>query len=231
MTRFSAVQNDPPLAPDQLAALHAEKSKLQTQISELAATIGRLLALANEEATLLATIDDIGRREIEGMTEWASRGCVGDPPSPLTSERTAAAKHLAVARLQIESSSTVRAEIEARQAEASAALAEIERKIDAVILDALENEFHAAREKFASALAAVRLLAADVFGVRAAILSEAETLKMRGRITDATAIYHRVESLGRQSIDVDASPLVGEVNRATEAASARALAMKAGVRK
>ena len=120
---------------------------------------------------MLATIGDIGRREIEAMTEWAKAGCSGDAPAPLSDERADAAKRLAAARLQIESAEAVRGELQARQPEASASLGEIDARIDAAILDVLETDFHAANKKFSRALADARLLAADVFGARAAIFS------------------------------------------------------------
>ena len=223
---LAVVKNPPPADP--LAALHSERADLQRQIADNAATITRLKILEGVKASVLATIGDIGRREIEAMTEWAKAGCSGDAPAPLSDERADAAKRLAAARLQIESAEAVRGELEARQAEASASLGEIDARIDAAILHVLETDFHAANKKFSRALADARLLAADVFGARAAILSQAETLKMRGRIEEAVPIFRRVEELDRQPIDVDANPLGAEVAAAAEAASRRALAMKAG---
>ncbi len=217
--------------PDALTSLHAEKIELQRQADELAAVITRLKHFEGEETASLATIGEIGRREVAAMVEWASTGGVGDAPAPLSEERAAAAQRLAAARQQIEAGSQASAEIEARRGALQIQMAEIDARIDAAILDVLENEFHAARVKFAGALADVRLLAADVFGARGAILSQAEALRMRGQADEATAIYRRVEVLDRQATDLDASPLIGDVNSARDAASARALVMKAGIRK
>jgi hypothetical protein len=225
MPQLAALTPEKP-AIDPLGELRAEQAELQSQANELSATVARLMALETEEAAALAAIGEVGRREVAVLVEWASAGGAGDAPAPLSAERAEAAKRLAGARQKIEAGLLARAEIEARQAEVGAALAEIDRKIDAAILEALERDYHAARLAFGRGLAAARNLAADVFGTRAVILGQAENLRNRGQTEEANVIFRRVEALDRAGIDLDASPLVGEVNSAREAATARAASLR-----
>jgi hypothetical protein len=215
-------------AIDPLAAIHAEKFELQSQIAELNSERERLTALAAQAGEQEAALREIDRTEAAMFSGWAASGAKGNAPALLTAERQAASTDLALARAKAAGAAIAIQEVEARQAEAGAALAEIDRKIDAAIIDALESGYQAARERFGRALAGARAMAADVFGTRAVILGQAENLRNLGQTEEANLIYRRVEGLDRAGIDLDATPLVAEINRALECAKARAVALRKG---
>lgn len=225
MPQLAIVVDEKP-AIDPLAALHAEKANFQLQITELNSERERLTALAAQAGEQETALREIDRTEATLFSGWAASGAKGDAPALLTAERQAASTGLALARAKAAGAAIAIQEIDARQAEAGAALAEIERKIDAAIIDALAMDYHAARERFGRALVSARDLAADVFGTRAVILGQAENLRNRGQTEEATVIYRRVEALDRAGIDLDATPLVGEVNSAREAVMARAASLR-----
>jgi hypothetical protein len=227
MPQLAIVDKEKP-AIDPLAALHAEKAALQSQIAELNSERERLAALAAQAGEQEAALREIDRTEAALFSGWAASGANGDAPALLTSERQAASTGLALARAKAAGAAIAIQEVEARQAEGGAALAEIERKIDAAIIDALERDYRAARERFSRALAGARNLAADVFGTRAAILIQAENLRNRGQTEEANLLYRRVEGLDRAGIDLDATPSVAEVNRALEFAKARVASLRTG---
>jgi hypothetical protein len=230
MPQLAIVDTEKP-AIDPLAALHSEKADLQIQIAELNSERERLAALAAQAGEEEAALREVDRQENALFSAWAATGAKAAAPALLTAERQAASERLALARAKASGAETAIREIDARLAAANVEARDLSATIDAAIFDAMERDFHAAKEKFSRALAAVRLLAANAFGTRAAILAEAENLRMRGEIASATEIFRRVEALDRAGTDVDASPSVGEVRSATEVAKARAAAMKTGSRK
>ncbi len=226
MPQLAIVDEKPAIDP--LAALHAEQADFQLQNAELNSERERLTVLAAQAGEEEAALREVDRRENELFRAWAASGAKAAAPALLTAERQAASERLALAQAKAAGAESAIREIDARLAAAHVEARELSAKIDRAILDALERDFHAAKEKFSCALAAARLLAAAAFGTRGAILAQAENLRMRGEIESATEIFRRVEALDRAGIDVDASPSVGEVRSATEVAMTRAMALRKG---
>lgn len=215
--------------PDALADLIAQRDALESEIVRLNGARTRLAALVDEENDAIATVGEIGSREVEAFRSWALAGGVDAAPELLTAERRAAAEKLALAQAKAAGAEKVIVAFEREQAEIHGRQLDLARKIEALIFDRLQGEFRSEANAINAAVLVLRQRAAALGGLSKSILDIAENLQRRGLHDEAVGFFQRAERLPQVNL-ADIGPTGAEIDAGALEWIARAEAMRRGAK-
>jgi hypothetical protein len=212
--------------PDRLSELRAERDALAGEYQALAEQRARIEAFESEEASIIAEIADISRREVDAIKAWAADP-QGNPPEPFVKERSALATKLARAQAKSGAGRSAAADIEDRQREVHTRQLAHEPKIVGAIFDRIEAEFASKAEELSRKIAETRTLAADLAGLKQALAAQGRHLSDAGKIDEAQPLFARNERLVMPEL-LNTEPTQGEVQAAATRWQARANALRNG---
>ena len=202
--------------------LLAQRASIAGSLSTSMESRERLTQAEREEATCLAEIGALGKREADAMSDWAKSLCPGEPPQLDMKARQRLAERLAQAQAQAEAARGAIVDVDAEQRRLSNELSSVNDQIDVAAFDALAVT-HAEELALFDAFVArhVRPKLARLLALHAFIVERAQLHQASGRDEAARPLFHRAEGLSRARAEFDFAPSAGEVLARVETWSRR----------